>query len=155
MPQKRFLTKNGLEMARKKLKEHENELNFVLSQKGEAAQTGGNEWHDNAAFEELVRKEQMLYVRMDELKNVISGAEVVEEKSGNKKIGIGSVIVVKFESGREAEYKIVGLMESNPSKNHVSYETPLGSALMGAQGGQKREFLAGGEKKIVEVLEIK
>jgi transcription elongation factor GreA len=151
----RFLTPNGLEMARKKLKELENELDFVLSQKGEAAQTGGNEWHDNAAFEELVRKEQMLYVRMDELRNIISGAEVVEEKSGNKKAGIGSVVAVKFENGREAEYKIVGLMESDPSKNHVSYETPLGSALMGAKKGQKREFLAGGEKKVVEVLEIR
>ena len=39
MPQNRFLTKNGLEIAKNKLKELEKELDFVLSQKGEAAET--------------------------------------------------------------------------------------------------------------------
>jgi transcription elongation factor GreA len=155
MPQNPFLTPNGLKIAQNKLKELKKELDFVLSQKGEAAETGGNEWHDNAAFEELVRKEQMLYVRMSEFGDIISGAEIIEEKQGGKKIAIGSVVAVKFENGREVEYKIVGMFESDPSKNHISYETPLGSALMGAKKGQKKEFLAGGEQRVVEVLEVK
>jgi transcription elongation factor GreA len=155
MPRNRLFTQNGLEIAKNKLKELEKERDFVLSQKGEAAQTGGNEWHDNAAFEELIRKEQMLLARIDELKNVINTAEIAEKKIGGKNVGIGSVVTVKFENGREAEYKIVGLFESDLSQNHISYETPLGSALMGAKRGDKREFFAGGEKKVVEVLDVK
>ena len=167
MPQNRFLTKNGLEIAQKKLKGLENELNFVLSQKGEASEVGGNTYHDNAAFETLVRKEQMILSDIKNLRDIINTAEIIEEKLGNKKIGIGSIVLVKSENGQEAEYKhrsrssssleykIVGLMESDPSKNRISYETPLGSALMGAKKGEKKEFSAGGKKKIVEILEVK
>lgn len=155
MPQNRFLTKNGLEIAQNKLKELENELGFISSQKGEAAEVGGNTYHDNAAFETLVRKEQMILSDIKNLRDIINTAEIIEEKPDGEKVGIGSVVAVKFEDGREAEYKIVGLFESDPPKNHISYETPLGSALMGAKKGQKREFLAGGEKKVVEVLGVK
>jgi transcription elongation factor GreA len=155
MPQNRFLTQNGLEIAKNKLKELKKELDFVLSQKGEAAEVGGNTYHDNAAFETLVRKEQMILSNIKNLRDIINTAEIMEEKSGGEKVGIGSVVAVKFEDDREVEYKIVGLFESDPTKNHISYETPLGSALMGAKKGQKREFLARGEKKVVEVLEIK
>lgn len=155
MSQNRFLTKNGLEIAQNKLKELEKELNFVLSQKGEAAETGGNTYHDNASYEGLVRREFMISSRIEELKNIINTAEIVEEKVGGKKVGVGSTVSIKFENGRKAEYGIVGLFESDPSKNCISYETPLGLALMGAKKGQKREFLAGGQKKVVEVLEIR
>jgi transcription elongation factor GreA len=154
MPQNWFLTKNGLEIAKNKLKELENELVFISSQKGEASEVGGNTYHDNAAFETLIRKEQMILSDIKNLRDIINTAEIVEEKPSAKKVGIGSVVAVRFEDGREAKYKIVGLFESDPSKNHISYETPLGLALMGAKKGQKKEFLAGGEKKVVEVLGI-
>jgi len=36
----------------------EKELHDLRTSKGEVAETGGNEWHDNAAFEEAEQKER-------------------------------------------------------------------------------------------------
>jgi transcription elongation factor GreA len=149
------ITKEGLEEARKKLRELEERLKNVLSQKGEAYQIGGDGWHDNFTFEQLIQQEEALRFQISELKAFLRKAKIIKERVGSKTVRVGSRVILLFDDGKQLEYKIVGLMQSNPKKNYISYESPLGAAILGAKQGEKRKFTTGKEKKIVEVLEIR
>jgi transcription elongation factor GreA len=150
-----IITKEGLEEARKKLKELEERLRNVLSQKGEAYQIGGDGWHDNFTFEQLIRQEEALRFQISELKAFLRKAKIIKERVSGKRVGIGSAVTLLFDDGKQLEYKIVGLMQSNPQKNYISYESPLGAAILGAKQGEKRKFIAGGKQKSAKVMDIK
>ncbi len=150
-----LITKKGLEKARENLLELERKFKEVLSQKGEAAETGGNVWHDNPAFENLIEQERMISAKIDELKEIIRNAQIIEENINKETVSIGSSVILFFEDGRKLEYKITDSIQSNPDKNLISYNSPLGSAILGAKRGESREFIAGNKKKKIKILEIR
>lgn len=152
----KILTKKGLENAQSNLRVLEQKLKDVLAQKGEAAETGGNVWHDNFAFEDLIREEQMLKSQINDLKQLIKDAEIVEEDAAGEIVGIGSRVILTFNGEKQkSEYQITGLMESNPQENRIAYDSPLGNAILGAHKGEIREFIAGKNKKLVQIIDIK
>lgn len=150
-----LITKKGLEKAKEKILELEKKFKEILSQKGEAAETGGNAWHDNPAFEDLISQEQMIGFQINELKNMIRNAQTVEENIDKETVRIESVVILSFDDNRNIEYKITDSLQADPSKNLISYSSPLGSAILGAKCGESREFIAGNKKKKVKILEIK
>jgi transcription elongation GreA/GreB family factor len=53
-------------------------------------------------------------------------------------ISIGSVVdLVPASSGKQVTYAILGAWDSDPDGNVVSYQTPLGKALLGKQRGDE------------------
>jgi len=144
-----------LEEAKKKIEELEERLKNVLSQKGEAYQIGGDGWHDNFTFEQLIRQEEALRFQISELKAFLRKVKIIKEKVGGKTVRVGSRVILLFDDGKQLEYKIVGLMQSNPKKNYISYESPLGAAILGAKQGEKRKFITNNKQKSVKVLDIK
>ncbi len=51
-------------------------------------------------------------------------------------VGVGSAVVVRWEDGEEEHYVIVGPPEVDLSTGRISYESPVGRALMGCRAGQ-------------------
>ena len=47
--------------------------------------------------------------------------------------GLGSAVTVRWEDGDEATYTIVGALAVDPSTHRISYESPVGRALLGRQ----------------------
>ena len=54
----------------------------------------------------------------------------------------------------EDTYKIVGILESNPDKNYVSNESPIGEALLGKKVGDIVNFTTPGGVAQMKVLKI-
>ncbi|MGE5618776.1 MAG: GreA/GreB family elongation factor [Sphingomonadaceae bacterium] len=51
-------------------------------------------------------------------------------------VGVGSSVVVRWEDGQEESYVIVGPPEVDLSTGRISYESPVGRALMGSRAGR-------------------
>ena len=145
-----LLTQEGQSLLRARLERLENELAEVSRGKMEAAETGGNLWHDNPAYEEIETKQRMLGHEIARIKNKLSSAEIinVEKRSAGKKIAIGSRVEIGFTDGGIKTIIIGDPETAAPELGIISYESPLGSALIGAKAGEKRTYSAGG--KIVE-----
>ena len=77
-----------------------------------------------------------LQSRLRYLDKQLKYAEIIEQKN-NGTIDLGSEVKLKFEDDDEAEtYKIVGRMEADLAKNKVSFDSPLGQALMKQTAGK-------------------
>jgi transcription elongation factor GreA len=127
--------------------------NEVAEQIKEARSFG--DLSENSEYDEAKSEQAKLYVRIDELEDLISNAEIVEKSGTADKIGIGSTITVLDEElGEEEIYHIVGSQEADPMNGRISDASPLGKALFGCTVGARVEVDAPGGKLAFKVINI-
>jgi len=79
-------------------------------------------------------------IRATDFRDVTVGEEVVP----------GCSVSVTYEDGREEQFHVLGLWDSVPEQSMVSYDTPVGRALLGGRVGDEVE-LPKGEAVIAQV----
>ena len=67
---------------------------------------------------------------------MIANAKIVDESQiDQKKISVGSIVVVKSDKLGDRTYHIVGSYETDPKNGKISDASPIGIALIGASEG--------------------
>lgn len=95
--------------------------------------------------------------RIRYLERMIKTAQIVEDDSGEKEIGLNDTVKVYFEDDDcEEEYKIVTTVRSDARNHMISIESPMGKALMKHQAGE-RVYVAVNDKNgyYVQIREIR
>jgi transcription elongation factor GreA len=92
--------------------------------------------------------------RIQYLKSILTQAEIVEDLSKADVIQIGTKVTIETEEKEKESYIVVGRAESDPIEGKISYESPLGSALMGHAEGEKVDVQAPGGVFTVKILKI-
>ena len=146
-----YFTREGLDKLKKELKNiKENQVRETKKLIAEARAFG--DLKENAGYHDARDKMSFLLGRIEQLEIAINEA-VVQEKGGNKAVGIGSKIKILFD-GREENYEIVAPTESDILKNKLSYESPLGQVLIGKEPGKEFSFTGGSKNVKIKILEI-
>ncbi|MBI2170887.1 MAG: GreA/GreB family elongation factor [Chloroflexi bacterium] len=148
------VTPAGMRRLRERVVALEVRLVSITQQKGEAAEVGGNVWHDNFSFEQLQRDEAMVLRQLEEARTVLKRARVVEVPAAATDVRLGTRVRIRLDDGREQLVTIGGYGDSDPSIGVISCMAPLGRCLLGAVTGDVRQFNAGGRERRVEVLEL-
>jgi transcription elongation factor GreA len=92
--------------------------------------------------------------RIQYLKNILAQAEIVEDLSKTDAIQIGTKVTIETDEKEKETYIVVGRAESDPVEGKISYESPLGNALMGQAKGDKVDVPAPGGVFTVKILKI-
>ena len=82
--------------------------------------------------------------RIQYLQSILAQAEIVNDLSETDVVQIGTKVTIETSDKEKETYYVVGRAESDPIEGKVSYESPLGSALMGHAKGDKVDVLAPG-----------
>lgn len=129
-----YLTLEVLE----KLKKELNYLKIVqrkeIAEKIKYAASFGD-FKENAAYGEAKEAQAFLEGKILKLEVIIRTAQVVEKKETDR-VQIGSMVLVDS-NGKKQKFQIVGLEEADPEKGKISYQSPLGKALLGKSVGAK------------------
>lgn len=129
----KYLTKEGLEKLKKELDYlktvKRREIAKVLK---EAISFG--DLTENAAYQQAKETQAFLEGKILELENLIRDSILVEEKSRDQ-VEIGSAVWLTKGWQRE-KFKIVGPVEVNSLEGKISFESPLGKALIGRKKGE-------------------
>ena len=80
--------------------------------------------------------------RIAYLKSILAQAEIVDDISKTDVIQIGTKVIIETAEKEKETYTVVGRAESDPVEGKISYESPLGSALMGHSKGDEVDVLA-------------
>jgi transcription elongation factor GreA len=117
----------------------------------------GGESMDNSEFEDAKNEQAFVEGRIEELKQILAVARVIEdEEVDTKAVGVGSTVKVRdLDTGDEWEWSIVGTVEADPAEDRISNESPVGQALVQKSIGDVAvvEIPAGVAK--YEILEIR
>ena len=133
---KNILTYEGL----RKYEDELHDLKVVkrkeVAQKIKEAREQGD-LSENAEYDAAKDEQRDIETRSEDLEKILRNAEVVvEEEVDIDTIGIGcKVEILDVEYNEKFIYKIVGSTEANSLKGKISNESPVGSALLGAQKG--------------------
>ena len=107
---------------------------------------------ENADYDAARSKQAEVENRIKEIENILSNCEIIEENVKSNRVGLGSKVLIKnLDNGKEAEYMIVGSIESDPFSGKISNACALGEAILGKTVGDVVEVKAGKTYK-VEIL---
>ena len=133
MEEKRhILTAEGLKRYEDELYYLKNERYKEITQAIKEARAQGD-LSENAEYQAAKDAQRQADARIEELENMLSNVEVVDENEDSSIVRIGSTVRIKdLELDEEMEYQIVGSSEADTDKNMISNESPLGQALIGS-----------------------
>jgi transcription elongation factor GreA len=140
LPKAKFiLTPAGYTRLQNELKELETK-SVQVSQNIKTAR-GYGDLSENFEYQEAKREQGFVHGRILELKMILPAAHVVEEKDiPLAHVGFGSLVRLKdLDYEDELEYAIVGPLEADVEQDRISYESPLGQALLGKRVGEEVE----------------
>ncbi|HZL25328.1 MAG TPA: transcription elongation factor GreB [Acidobacteriaceae bacterium] len=156
---KNYITPGGLE----RLKE---EHRFLLNKDRPAvaevvawAASNGDR-SENADYQYAKRRLRQIDGRIRHLSKRMEAAEVVDPeapRSGLRaaKVYFGATVLYSNAAGVEREVSIVGIDEVDLERNHVSWVSPVGRALMRSGEGDSVVLEAPGGKELLTVLEVR
>ena len=97
---------------------------------------------ENSEYDEAKQEQARIHARIDELREMIANAKVIDESQiDESKISVGSIVIVDVydDAGKlmraDARYHIVGSYETDPKNGKISDASPIGLALIGAGEG--------------------
>ena len=121
------------------------------------SQQHGEFSEDNTELDEVKFEQAMVENRIGELKTLFSNAQVLDEASiPSTRVGIGTYVTVSDQQfDDEFEVRIVSSVEADPTRDLISSESPMGTALYGHHVNDEVSFSAPEGKKIYKVIAIR
>jgi transcription elongation factor GreA len=132
---KNILTKQGHKKLQRKLKKLNIERDRLVKDMEAARQEG--DLSENSAYHNLRENLTIVRNQIGDLEKRLSDVEITEA-NGNGVVGVGNTVEVEV-NGKTKQLEIVGDGEANPLKGRVSFQSPLGSSLVGHKKGQTVE----------------
>lgn len=92
---------------------------------------------ENSEYEDAKNEQAFIEGRILTLEKMLRNARIIEQEQNNSNIvQIGTKISLKdMEYGDSFEYTIVGSAEADPTNNRISFESPVGKAIIGKKTG--------------------
>jgi transcription elongation factor GreA len=131
-----YMTERGFAKLQRQLDFLRNVELLELAEVLHDAQIGGDTL-DNTEYINLREDFVFLESRIHELTEILNHAQLIERGELDGKVHIGNTVIVQMNGDMPETYTIVGSVETNPSNGYISYESPLGVALLNRAVGDE------------------
>jgi transcription elongation factor GreA len=130
-----YLTATGLEDLRRELDHLTNDRRTALAERlRQAIQQG--DLSENADYIAAKEEQGFLEGRIQQIETMLRNAVIIQTDGSGEEVVLGSFVTVIEGDGDEKEtFRIVGPAEADPLRGNVSFESPLGQALLGGRVG--------------------
>jgi len=137
MPKDVILTPQGLEELKAKIEHLSGARRREVAERIKEAREFGD-ISENSEYDDAKNEQAMLEKQIAELEEKLRSASVIDQKSvSTEAVSVGTTVHVKDQkTDKSVKYRIVGSAEANPSENKLSYESPVGKALIGKKRGE-------------------
>lgn len=109
---------------------------------------------ENADYHKAKEDQGFLEGRIQELEAILRNAVIIKETKGSGIIFIGSHVTIQEDTFDPETYHLVGPTEADPRQGRISYESPIGRALMDKKVGDVAEAETPGGKIKFKILKI-
>ncbi|HBU07194.1 MAG TPA: hypothetical protein DEB09_03875 [Candidatus Magasanikbacteria bacterium] len=92
------------------------------------------DFSENHAYQMAKGKLRGMNQRILELEHTLKNAQIIKPNKNNNTVQIGHIVTLEHDDSVKS-YQILGSAETNPSKGTISYQSPLGSAMMNKKVG--------------------
>jgi transcription elongation factor GreA len=153
MTETTYLTIEGAARLKAELEELTGPKREELSARLRAAIQMGD-LSENADYIKAKEDQGFLEGRIQELEYILGNAVIIEDNGNKDVVTIGSRVTIQEEDYPEETYHLVGSTEADPSKGMISFESPIGQALMEHKVGETVEAETPGGMIKFKILKI-
>ena len=137
MPGENYLTSSGAKKFREELERLKGPVRDALSARLRAAIQQGD-LSENADYTTAKEEQAFVEGRILELEMMLKDIIIIDDLvHDNEVVQIGSKVTLKEMGGELETYVLVGPQEANPLNGMISYESPIGQALLDHRKGEK------------------
>lgn len=112
---------------------------------------------ENAEYHAAKERQGQVEAQIGEIEDRVSRAQIIDPATlSGDKVVFGATITVVDEDEKTHRYQIVGQTESDAKVGRISYDSPLGRALIGRQVGDEVEVTvpSGDRVYLIEKIEF-
>jgi transcription elongation factor GreA len=110
---------------------------------------------ENAEYHAAKERQGQVEATIAELEDRLSRAMVIDPTTlSGDKVVFGATVTLKDEDGKKVKYQLVGQAEADAKDGRISYNSPLGRALIGRQVGEEVEVTTPAGDRYYEVKKI-
>jgi len=150
-----YLTQDGIEKLKNELNLLKGEAREQIAERLRAAIQMGD-LSENADYTSAKEEQAFIEGRIQELEITLKKAVVIEPSGGDTDtIQIGSQVTVREEGYEEETFHIIGSKEADPENGKISYESPIGRALLNHRVGDIVRVETPGGDIIFKIIDIK
>ena len=151
-----IMTKEGMEEKKKHLDYLKSVRRLEVAELIKAAREYGD-LSENSEYDAARNEQRLLEAEIEMLEETLRNAKVVDKKSQKSGVvSIGSTVIVHDEEfDEDLTYTIVGSIESKPTENIISNQSPIGAALMGKKEGDTVIATAPGGAIKLKIVSVK
>lgn len=148
------ITKEGYDNVKIKISELKTEFESLPEIIAEAREKG--DLKENAEYHAARERQGLLQAQISKLESDLASCEIIDPSKLDKDtVTFGKRVKVKDKNTDEIlEYKIVGEMEADISKNQITIITPIAKGLLTKKVGDTVKIKVPAGDKVLEILEI-
>src|SRR5690242_7711921 len=153
MTQPHYLTPEGEEKLQAELEELKGPRREELSARLRSAIQMGD-LSENADYHKAKEDQGFLEGRIQEIEAILRNSVIIEKTKSTGVVNIGSQVTIQEDGFDPEAYHLVGPTEADPRKGRISYESPIGRALMDKKVGDTAEAETPGGKIKFKIVKI-
>ena len=116
---------------------------------------GHGDLSENAEYHAAKERQGQVEMQIADIEDRLSRAQVIDPTSlSGDKVVFGATVHLLDENDNPVKYQIVGETEADARIGRISYNSPLGRALIGRNVGDEVEFQAPSGDKYFEIAKI-
>ena len=132
-----YLTTSGAKKFREELERLKGPVREELSARLRAAIQQGD-LSENADYTTAKEEQAFVEGRILELETMLKDIIIIDDLARDMEVAqIGSKVTLQEKGGELETYVLVGPQEANPLNGMISYESPIGQALLNHRKGEK------------------
>lgn len=153
MNNKTLLTQEGYNQLLEQLTELKKKQDHLITQIEEVAQP--DESGEDGLATQLKEELELINEKIDDIEQVLEAPQIISDTNReNGIIQVGCKVKVKISGKIEKEFQIVSELESDPSQNKISDQSPIGKTLIGKKVNEEVEVDAPAGKIIYKIVAI-
>lgn len=151
MNQKNLLTKTGYDQLSQQLKDLKDKQDHLITQIEDVAQP--DESGEDGLASQLKEELEVANNQIEQIQETLENSEIISDKTSFDSIQVGCKVKIKVSSSTK-EFYIVNQLESDPTVNKISDQSPLGKALIGKKINEEIEVDAPVGKIVYKIVSI-
>ena len=110
---------------------------------------------ENAEYHAAKERQGQVEAQIAEIEDRVTRAQIIDPASlSGDRIVFGATVTVLDEDDKKQRYQIVGMTEADARQGRISYDSPLGRALIGRQVGEEVDVTVPSGDRVYQVKKI-
>jgi len=110
---------------------------------------------ENAEYHAAKERQGQIEAQIGEIEDRVSRAQIIDPSTlSGDRVVFGATVTVLDDDDKPQRYQIVGMTEADARQGRISYDSPLGRALIGKQVGEEVEVTVPSGDRFYQVEKI-